>query len=137
MSDRETDGRSKTDGKEEKSWVDFRRKVSDVHENMRAHPRLEFHCQARIGGVKGVFRVTDISMGGAFLEYTPPSAFKLGQTLQLTMKLPTEYDPIKIKAEVVNVRERGVGLRFVNMTRRNQEIIRFCFETFKDTVPLK
>lgn len=120
-----------------KSWVDFRRSVSDVHQDHRQHPRLEFHCPARIQGIKGVFKVTDISMGGAFLELEPTSAFELGKTFNLTMKLPTEYEPIMTKVKVANIRKRGVGLKFMNITPKNEQIIRFCFETFKDTIPLR
>jgi len=52
------------------------------------------------------------------------------------IKVPTEYEPVKVKAEVVNVRNRGIGFKFVDLTRRNQEVIRFCFNTFKDTIPI-
>jgi hypothetical protein len=120
-----------------KSWVDFRRSVSDVREDQRRHPRLEFHCPARIQGIKGVFRVTDISMGGAFLELKTTTAFKVGQTFNLIMKLPTEYEPITTRAKVANIRERGLGLEFLNMSQKNAQTIRFCFETFKDTIPLR
>ena len=136
MSDKQNDNNPGPHGDEPKSWVDFRRSVSDVHENHRQHPRLEFHCPARIQGIKGVFRVTDISMGGAFLELEPTSGFKVGQAFNLIMKLPTEYEPITSKVKVANIRKRGVGLEFMNLTPKNEQIIRFCFETFKDTIPL-
>lgn len=137
MSDRKTDSDPQRQGAGGESWVDFRRKVSDVPQDKRRHPRLEFHCPARIHGAKGVYRVTDISMGGVFVELGSPSAFEVGQALNLTMKLPTEHEPTKVAVEVANIRTRGIGLRFTDMTRKNQEAIRFCFETFKDTVPLR
>ncbi len=126
---------SKQQGKN--SWVDVRRNIADVSENQRRYPRLEFHCPARIQGVEGVFRVTDISMGGLFLEYKNPASFEVGQILQLVIKVPTEYDQVRLRVRVANLRKRGVGLRFVDLTGRNQEVIRFCFETFKDTVPIR
>ena len=137
MSKNRVDKKSNNQTNGKKTWVDIRRKVSKVVEDLRIHPRLEFHCPARIKGLKGVYRVTDISMGGAFLELKPGSAFKVGQTFNLAMKLPTEYDPINIKAKVANIRKRGIGIEFMDLTQKNQEIIRFCFETFKDTIPLR
>ena len=137
MSDKQNDNNPRRPGNGPKSWVDFRRSVSDVHEDQRQHPRLEFHCPARIQGIKGVFRVTDISMGGAFLELESTPAFKLGQTFNLIMKLPTEYEPITTKVKVANIRKRGIGLEFMNITQKNEQIIRFCFDTFKDTIPLR
>ncbi len=129
-------GHQEKDGGE-KSWVDFRRKVGEVAEEKRRCPRLEFQCPVRIQGVKGVKRVTDIGIGGVFIEHEHPPALEKGQSLHLIMKLPTEREPVKVKAEVVNMRDRGTGFRFVDLTPTNQEIIRFCFNLFKDTIPLK
>jgi hypothetical protein len=53
------------------------------------------------------------------------------------MKLPNELNPVKVKARVADKRDRGIGLKFVDLTPANQEILRFCFNTFKDTLPLK
>jgi c-di-GMP-binding flagellar brake protein YcgR len=137
MSDNKKKKKLRSQNRGEKSWMDFRRKVSDVSEDQRQHPRLEFHCAARIPGTKGVFRVTDISMGGVFLELKNTADFEVDQTFNLIMKLPTEYEPVNAKVRVANIRERGLGLRFVGLTQKNQEVIRFCFETFKDTIPLR
>ena len=122
--------------KKGKTWVDFRREVNIVGEDSRRHPRLEFHCPARIEGLEGVHNITDISLGGAFVELSDPSAFEVGQVRQLNIKFPTEKEATKVTAEVANVRKRGVGFKFVALTRKNQETIRFCFDTFKDTIPL-
>jgi DNA-binding response OmpR family regulator len=132
----EADIGQKEPGSAKKSWIDFRRRMAEVSEDKRRYPRLEFHCPVRVEGVKGVSRVTDISMGGVFVEHKQPSSFTIGQTIHLVMKVPTEYEPVKVRAKVVNVRDRGIGFKFVDLTRRNQEVIRFCFNTFKDTIPL-
>jgi hypothetical protein len=120
-----------------KSWIDFRREVLEVSKDRRQHPRIEFHCLVRIEGVKSIKRVTNISMGGLFVECKYPSAFKEGQTVHMTIKLPSEDEHIKAKAEVANVRDTGIGLKFVDLTQENQEIIRFYFDAFKETIPLK
>ncbi len=121
----------------EQSWVDFRRNVDDVPDDKRLYPRLEFHCPVRIEGISGIHRITDISLGGAFVEYQTPSAFKVGDIHHLIIKVPTEYEPVKVKAQVANLQKRGVGFKYVDLSRRNQEIVRFCFDTFKDTIPLQ
>jgi DNA-binding response OmpR family regulator len=120
-----------------RSWVDFRRGIDDVPEDKRQYPRLEFHCPVRIEGISGIHRITDISLGGAFVEYQTPSTFKVGEIHHLIVKVPTEYEPIKVKAQVANLQKRGIGFKYVDLSRRNQEIIRFCFDTFKDTIPLQ
>ena len=121
----------------EESWMDFGRRVVQVGEEKRRCPRLEFHCPVRIQGVKEVKRVTDIGIGGIFVRSEVPPALKMGQAIYLSMKLPTEREPVKVKAKVANVRDRGIGFRFVDLTPTNQEIIRCCFNTFKDTIPLR
>lgn len=129
--------KSLKDQKKTGQRVDFRREMADIQRDKRRYPRLEFHCPVRIQGVDGVHRVTDISMGGVFVEHKEPVTVNVGQILQLVIKIPTELEPIKLKAEVVNVRKRGVGFKFVDLSRRNQEVVRFCFDTFKDTIPLR
>jgi hypothetical protein len=137
MSEKKIDKNLNGQGEGGKPWVDIRRKVSNVPKDHRIHPRLEFHCPGRIKGLKGIYKVTDISMGGAFLELKPGPVFKIGQTLNLVLKLHTEYDHINMKAKLANIRERGLGIEFMDITQKNQGIIRFCFETFKDTIPLR
>ncbi len=130
--------KSREDQKKTKSpQVDFRRKIADVQRDNRRYPRLEFHCPVRIQGVDGVHRITDISIGGVFVDHKEPSTVNVGQVLELIIKIPTELEPIKLKAEAVNVRKRGIGFKFVNLSRKNQGVIRFCFDTFKDTIPLR
>lgn len=132
---------SQTDSKGEKArptgaWLDFRRKVVDGHDEKRRYPRLEFHCPVKIQGFDGVHKITDIGMGGVFVEIKNASQVKVGQVLQLAVKFPTEYEPTKLKAQVVNVRDRGIGFKFLDLSRENQEVIRVCFNTFKDTIPI-
>ena len=121
------------------SWIDFRRILVQVSEEKRRFPRLEFHCSARLHGINGsngVVCVTDISIGGVFVETEKHSRLKRGQIVYLHMALPTEPEAVEVKARVSNVRARGVGMMFVDLTPKNRNIIRFCFDTFKDTLPL-
>jgi len=119
------------------AWVDYRRKTVEVRREKRHFPRLEFHCKARIHGIKGLLGITDISMGGVFIELKNHSKLKKGEILYLCIVLPTEREPIKVKARVANLNGRGIGARFINMNRMTQNSIRFCFNTFKDTLPIR
>ncbi len=119
------------------TWIDFRRKLEEVTVDKRHFPRLEFHCSAIIQGSNKIRKVTDLSMGGIFVECDDPSAFKKGQTVNLTMKLPSEREPVKVRAEVADMRDRGIGFKFVDLTPANREVLRFCFNIFKDTLPLR
>lgn len=118
------------------AWLDFRREIASNYDEKRRYPRLEFHCPVKIQGLDGVHKVTDIGMGGVFVEVKGTGHVKVGQVLQLAVKLPNEYEPIKLKARVANVRKRGIGFKFVDLSRENQEVIRVCFNAFKDTIPL-
>jgi Tfp pilus assembly protein PilZ len=115
--------------------MDFRMGVTAIGDNRRQHPRLEFHCPVRVEGLKGIQKVTDMSVGGIFVQNEQASVFKKGQTLHLNIKLPTEYEPITIMAKVANVRDRGIGLKFVDLTQSQQQALRVCFDAFKDTIP--
>lgn len=143
LSEQATGSASKTDSSptewpgSKESWMDFRMGVTAIGDNRRQHPRLEFHCPVRVEGLKGIQKVTDMSVGGIFVENEQASTFKKGQTLHLNIKLPTEYEPITIKAEVANVRDRGIGLKFVDLTQPHQQALRVCFDAFKDTIPLR
>ena len=119
------------------SWIDYRRKAVEIRIEKRHFPRLEFHCKTRIHGMRGLLGITDISMGGVFIELKDHSKLRIGQTVYLCLVLPTEREPIKVKARVANLNGRGMGVRFINLTRRSQNSIRFCFTTFKDTLPIK
>ena len=119
------------------TWIDYRRGAVEVRIEKRHFPRLEFHCKARIHGIKRLLWITDISMGGVFIELNDPSTLRKGQIVYLCILLPTEREPIKVKARVSNLNGRGMGARFISLNRRNQNSIRFCFNTFKDTLPIR
>ena len=48
--------------------VDVRSENKDIKNEKRNDPRLEFHCDARVFGIDGIQTITDISLGGIFLE---------------------------------------------------------------------
>ena len=118
------------------SMVDVRREDIRVKTERRAYPRLEFHCTAKIIGIKDPVDITDISLGGFFFELRLRSKLRMGQIANVALSLPTENEPIRVKARMINQTERGVGCAFVDLTSAQREAIHNCFETFKDTLPI-
>ena len=117
--------------------ADLRSEKRAVEYERRNDPRLEFHCTAMIHGLDGVLTITDISMGGVFIEVNELGKIDVGQTVIINSKLPTETSSLRFKAQVVNKTDRGVGCRFISLDEREKEAICLCFEYFKDTLPAK
>ena len=112
------------------------RKHINVKAERRAYPRLDFTCSAKVIGIKDPVTITDISLGGFFFELKLASKLKMGQIANVAIYLPTENDPIRVKARMINQTERGVGCAFVDLTPAQRKAIHDCFETFKDTLPI-
>ena len=117
--------------------IDLRARQNPVDVDKRIYPRLEFHCPVVIRRFKGVKRVTDLSLGGVFIELNSMRKELLNIIIDLTIKFPTSHNTIRVKAKVVNINERGIGCKFVKLTKQDQEAVKICFEAFQDTVPIK
>ena len=122
----------------QQSWIDTRRRIERVNEEKRKGARIEIVFPVRISGFQGETRVTDISMGGVFIECEDAlgGKFQKGQIIHLFMNLPTENKPMIEKAEIRYVGERGLGCKFVGLSQQNEEAIRQCISVFKDTLPI-
>ena len=115
--------------------VDVRSDKKEVKTERRAHPRLELHCEAVVPGLKGIQTLTDISLGGCFIEANIPGKLKLGQIITFKTKLPTERNQLEVKAKIVSQRKRGIGCQFISLQDDARDAICTCFELFKDTLP--
>ena len=115
--------------------ADIRSEKKTVAHERRKDPRLEFHCNAMIPGIDGILTITDISLGGVFIEVVNLNNVHVGQTVTINSKLPTETQSLRFKARVVNKTSRGIGCQFVALEDREKEAICLCFEYFKDTLP--
>ena len=115
--------------------VDLRSEKKKVKKENRKDPRLELHCNASVLGIDGIQKITDISLGGIFMETIVPNKIKLGQIITLNVKLPTEKNTLKFKAKVVCKTNRGIGCQFVSLDDQKKEAICLCFEMFRDTLP--
>lgn len=115
--------------------VDLRSEKKKVKKENRKDPRLELHCNASVLGIDGIQKITDISLGGIFIEMIVSNRIKLGQIITLNVKLPTEKNTLKFKAKVVCKTNRGIGCQFVSLDDQKKEAICLCFEMFRDTLP--
>ena len=117
--------------------MDVRSQHIEVSHERRQHPRLEFRCTALFAHLKDVLKVTDLSLNGLFVEVAGKVGLVPGRGVSLAIKFPTEEKAILLKAKIVNVNKRGVGCHFVDLVPKNVEAIKTCFDTFKDTLPLR
>ena len=115
--------------------VDLRSTKKEVKKERRKDPRLEFHCDARVLGIDGIQSITDISLGGIFIETDKSDQIHVGQIVIVVTNLPTERNAIRFKAKVVNKRDRGIGCRFISLDDEKRDAICLCFEMFRDTLP--
>lgn len=117
--------------------IDVRSKHIEVSNERRHCPRLEFRCTALFGHLKEVLSVTDLSLSGLFVEVADKTGLDPGQVVSLAIKFPTEKKAVLLKAKIANVNKRGVGCLFLDLSSKNFEAIKKCFETFRDTLPIR
>lgn len=115
--------------------ADIRSKKKKVTHERRKDPRLEFHCNAMVQGIDGILTITDISLGGVFIEIGELDNIAIGKMVTINVKLPTETQAVRFKAKVVNKTDRGIGCQFISLENWEKEAICLCFEYFKDTLP--
>jgi len=116
--------------------LDFNRQITDVEHDKRRHMRLDFHCPVLIGGMKGVKKITDISLGGFFVELPGNSVIKKGMLFDVLIKLPTLDEYIRTKSKAVFLSERGAGCQFVELLPKHERAIKACIDMFEDTLPI-
>jgi Tfp pilus assembly protein PilZ len=118
--------------------VGRRPQAARASKERRRGPRVDFHCPVLIEEFQGAYTITDISLKGAFIECEkgPESTLELGQMLHLLIKLPTEPMPTEVNAQVVNLRKRGVGCRFIGLCRKSEDAIHRCFNVASHSLPI-
>ncbi len=89
----------------------------------RSHARRRCQIDVDYDTRDGSFRntVKDISVGGAFIE--TQEAFAVGQEIDLYLTSPINQVSCMVAARVVRRDQNGIGIRFENLTRRQQGII--------------
>ena len=108
--------------------VDIRSEKREVQIEKRKDPRLELHCEANIFGLKGIQTITDISLGGIFIEVLGDVAAGLAP---LT-KNETEYLLKRLKGYklIEGYRgQNGVNQKlFIDIVQRIGQLVRIAPE---------
>jgi len=108
----------------------------NVGEEKRKHPRADINWPVSMETSDGpvVAEVKNISLGGAFICCMKP--LRLREVFRLTMIGP-DNEPVMATAEVVwsnvnvpkeKVINRGMGVRFINMSDRHIQLVRQVFQ---------
>jgi c-di-GMP-binding flagellar brake protein YcgR len=102
----------------------------------RLTPRIEFHHHVLIRGSRDLSKILNLSTGGAFIQTASSLKFKRGYEIEVVTTLPLERRAISVKARVVHVENKGIGVEFVDVFGREAAAIDSTFEVFKATIPL-
>jgi PilZ domain len=117
--------------------IDVRSQHIEVSQERRQYPRLEFRCTALFGHLKEALDVIDLSLNGLFVEVEHKTGLDPGCIVSLALKLPTEEQAILLNVKIANSNQRGVGCQFIDLSPNTFQAIKHCFETFRDTLPIR
>jgi c-di-GMP-binding flagellar brake protein YcgR len=79
--------------------------------------------------------VKDLSVGGLFIETSNPDEFQQDDEIQLVMNEPADNKPMRLKARVAHVGDKGIGVEFLNLSDEDQKALNTCFNVFRYTLP--
>ena len=106
-----------------------------MEQERRKFPRIDFRLKVMINDGRSSGKLMNFSTSGAFIQTPSLSQLRQGDEIGLTMKLPLEKRPTRIKAQVAHT-EKGVGVKFIDLLPQDSTDIEYCFEVFKHTIPL-
>ncbi len=94
----------------------------------RSHARRRCQIDVDYDTPDGSFRNTikDISIGGVFIE--TQEAFSIGQEIDLYLTSPINQVSCMVTGKVARRDKNGIGIKFENLTRRQQGIIMSLME---------
>ena len=102
--------------------------LDDDQSSMREHTRR--NCLLNVvyttGGQEYKDYILNISTVGVFIETDAP--FSVGQDMGLTFKLPNYQQLLTLEASVAWTGNKGVGIKFTNLSPYQEEIIRSYIE---------
>lgn len=102
----------------------------------RKEPRIDFHLDVMVKGKKGLQHVLNFSRNGLFLGVEDPWEYKVGDEIQVVMKLPNEHKPLELNGRIAHISANGVGVEFVNLQPEDVASVEYCFHIFRHTTPL-
>lgn len=109
---------------------------ASVSEDRRKNPRIAFHLSVAVTGRKGLKEIRNFGIYGVFIKTDNPSQFKLMEKILLVMKLPHEKRGMGVKAKVVHVSKKGIGVEFIDVSPQDSMSLECCFNVFRGTMPL-
>jgi len=96
----------------------------------RKHLRLQFGFRVHAEKGKQGWVTEDISVGGCFLKAI--ESMPVGSKIDLVFQLPGSSRYIEAAGEVKHIKERGMGLEFINMDNEEKdEVGRFVQDVYK------
>lgn len=111
-------------------------KSTESQKEKRLAPRIQFHLDVVVRGLKGVKQVSNFSTGGVFIRNESASSFQKGDKIELVTRLPLETRIMLIKAQVAYVTSKGMGVQFLDVHGPCAQAIQSNFEVFRATIPL-
>jgi MOSC domain-containing protein YiiM len=107
-----------------------------MRDDKRLNPRIDFHLDVIVRGLKGVKKVKNFSRGGVFVEVEQSGVFKAGDRVEIVTRLPLEKRVMTVTGRIAHTTENGLGIRFVDLWGPNSDAIEKHFQVFKATIPL-
>ena len=108
----------------------------EAEKEKRLAPRIEFHLDVVVRGLKGIKQVNNFSIGGVFIQTDLSTSFKRGDKIELVTRLPLEKRIMLIKAQVAHVTSKGMGVQFLDVHGPCAQAIQSNFDVFRGTIPL-
>jgi hypothetical protein len=115
----------------------YKRRHIEVDTDRRRNTRIEFHVPVVILGIDAEAQIVDFSLDGFHIELTSDLELAIGQQVYLALRLPTERDPLRIKAKIVYIDGKGIGCRFTDMAPLLLQKLERCFSVFTSTLPIE
>ena len=115
----------------------FKRRHIEVDADRRRNTRIEFHIPVVILGIDAEAQIVDFSLDGFHIELTSDLELAVGQQIYLALRLPTERDPLRIKAKIMYTGSKGIGCRFIDVAPPLIEKLERCFNVFNATLPIE
>ena len=106
-----------------------------MEQERREFPRIDFRLKVMINDHQRIGKIMNFSTTGAFIKTPSPLQLRRGDEIGLTMKLPLEKKPTRIKAQVTHT-DKGIGVNFIDLLPQDAADIEYCFDVFKHTLPL-
>ncbi len=73
--------------------------------------------------------IQDISSGGMFIETN--ESFSIGQEIIMAFSFSSEHKSSKLSGEIVRITPNGIGIKFQDLTKYQEEIIKSTLENME------